>query len=79
MGRIKGKYISTVSITLDADENVEGLIPYAEFELAWKYKLNEVIESVIRDELFDDTVPAKLEVTQICCDIMRTEDGEKDE
>ena len=78
MGRIKGKYMSTVSITLDIDENVEGLIPYAEFELAWKYKLNEVIESVIRDELFYD-IPAKLEVTQMCCDIMRTEDGEKDE
>ena len=76
MSRIKGKYVATVTITLDVDENKSGLLPYEEIEQGWKRGLNDGVKSAIQHEIIDDDL-GKLEVTQTYCDIYRVEEGEE--
>lgn len=74
MSRIKGKYVATVTITLEVDENRSGLLPYEEIEQTWKCGLNDWVKAVIRRDIIDDDL-GKLEVTQTYCDICRVEEG----
>lgn len=77
MGRIKGRYVCTVCIEMDVDENLDGLLPYEVIERQFKEELNKEIEKLLRDNVVDDEI-GKLEVIQTHCDMWRTEDGKTD-
>ena len=74
MSRIKGEYKGTITITVDIDENQEGLLP---FEVA-KERFMKDMTGYIQDELKDLIEVGdmgKVSVEQLSAELWRETDG----
>ena len=71
MSKIKGKYVATVIIELEADESMKGLFPFEKIKDNFK-GMTPVIKKILDDEIHDDEL-GTVEVIEQFCDVWRCE------
>ena len=77
MARIKGKYVATVEINFDFEEN-EKFLPFEKIKTKIEEELTPFLRELIKDEVAEDI--ATVEVSQQFADCYRViEDGENNE
>lgn len=74
MSKIKGKYVATVIIELEADESMKGLLPFEKIKENFK-GMTPVVKEILEYEISDDEL-GTVEVLEQFCDVWRSEDGD---
>lgn len=68
---IKGKFVATIEIDIDVDENTPGLLPFEELKEAVHNEMEIAVKDMLCDEFGD---VATVKVTKTFADLYRTED-----
>lgn len=74
MSKIKGKYVATVILEVEADENAKGLLPFERIKENFK-AMTPIVKEILEDEIADPEL-GTIEVLEQFCDVWRCEDGD---
>jgi hypothetical protein len=74
MSKIKGKYVATVIIELEADESKKGLLPFERIKENFK-GMTPIVKDILEYEISDDEL-GTVEVLEQFCDVWRCKDGD---
>lgn len=76
MSKIKGKYVATVIIELEADESKKGLLPFERIKENFN-GMTPIVKKILEDEIADPEL-GTVEVLEQFCDVWRCEDGDSE-
>ena len=68
---IKGKFVATIEIDIDVDENTQGLLPFEKLKGAVQNDMETAVKDMLCEEFGDI---ATVKVTKTFADLHRTED-----
>lgn len=74
MSKIKGKYVATIIIELEADDSIKGLFPFERIKENFK-GMTPIVKKIMEDEIADPEL-GTVEVLEQFCDVWRSEDGD---
>jgi hypothetical protein len=74
MSKIKGKYVATVIIEVEADESMKGLLPFEKIKENFQ-GMTAIVKKILEYEIADDEL-GTVEVLEQFCDVWRSEDGD---